>query len=180
MSRVGEPVGLLTLVQDDLKGGDPDRQQGESDVVDSPARGVSDVRRILDEDVRQQDRQDPDRHVDIEDPPPGVAVGHPSADGRAEDGRDDDPERVHGHRDPPALRRKALEEHRLRDRLKRPAAGALEDAGADQHRKAGRDPAEAGGGGENAAADGGGCAAGAVWASDARAALAEDAGFWVR
>ena len=69
--------------QDD--GGDARREQGEPEPVDL-------VRDALDGDVEHrgdgEERDDADRHVDVEDPPPREVLGEPAAGERAEHARE--------------------------------------------------------------------------------------------
>jgi hypothetical protein len=151
--RRGEPVDLLAAVEHDLGGGEPQGHQAEADVVDAALPPRPDVRRILDDGVDEEGGQDADREVDEEDPAPGVVVGDPPAEGRAEDRRHDDAhgKRRHGRAPPGGL--EALHEDRLRDRLEGPAAQPLEDPRHDQHAEAGGPSAEGGGQREEARAD---------------------------
>ena len=71
---------------------------------------------------------DADRHVDEEAPVPGVVVGDPAAERRAERGRDDDAEQEDRLHQPLLLAREDLADRRLRGREQRRAARALKHA----------------------------------------------------
>ena len=137
----GEPVVFLTLVEHELEGADPDREHADAPVVDAPRR-LPDVGRVEDEHPRHDERRDPDRNVDVEDPSPAVVVGQPAAQHRSENRRDDDPEPPEAHRLAAILGREGFEQHRLRQRLHRAAGRALQTAEHDQHRQVRREAAQ--------------------------------------
>ena len=86
------------------------------------------VRRIEDVQLRHDQRDDADREVDVEHPAPAVVLGDPPAEHRAKDWRDNNAESPEAHRAPALLRLERLEQHGLRERLKRSARRALNDA----------------------------------------------------
>ena len=88
-------------------------------------------------------------HVDEEDPVPGVVVGDPAADRRADRGRDDDGDTVQRERLRPLLRRKRIREHRLLAGRHSAAADPLQDAEQQQRAEAAGEAAEQGGDGED-------------------------------
>ena len=119
----------------------PGGKQTEADPVDA-ALGLRDVLRIRDERQRHQKGDDADRNVDVEDQRPARVVDDPAAE-RRPDRRSD--HRAHAedrHRGAAPLRRKRFEENRLRRRLQRAAADALDDAIEDEHPDRARRAAE--------------------------------------
>ena len=137
-----EPVVLLSLVEHDLQAADADDQQADAPVVDASLLAMPQIRRIEDENLRQDDRDDADGNVDVEDPAPTVIVGEPAAGDRTEHGRDHDAERPERHRLPALLRRKRLQQDGLRQRLQSAAARALNDAADNEKRQVRRQSAE--------------------------------------
>ncbi len=75
-----KPVVFLALVEQDLKGADGQRQQRNADVVDphTGAPAGAEIGRVLDHPGHEKERQQTDREIDVEDPPPRVIVGQPS------------------------------------------------------------------------------------------------------
>ena len=120
-----EPVVALALLEHELQRSEPGGQQAEADPVDA-ALGLRDVLRIRDERERHQERDDADRNVDVEDQRPAGVVDDPTAERRADRGSDHRAHAEDRHRGAAPLRRKRLEENRLRRRLQRAAADALE------------------------------------------------------
>ena len=145
-----EPVVFLALVEQDLERTHRQRQQRDADVIDthtgSPAR--AEIRRILHHPEHQKQRQQTDGKIDVEDPAPGVIVGQPSAQRRANRGRHDGGDSVEREGQPALLGREGVRQNGLRHRLKPAAAGALNHAEQNQHRQAGSDAAEQRGDGE--------------------------------
>ena len=139
-----QPVHFLSLVQHDLQRRKPDRQQSEPDEVNGRLQVAFDVRRVLDEPFRQRHRQQADRQVDVENPAPGIIVGDPAAERRADDGRYDDRQRKCRHCHAAFGGRKTFQQDRLGNRHHRAAAGALQDARQNQHRQVQRHPAQHG------------------------------------
>ena len=99
-------------------------------------------RRIFHQAVRQEERQHADRQIDEEDPVPVVVVGDPAAERGADGGRHHDGHAVHREGHAAFFRRKRIGQDGLFGRLQTSAAGALQDAGDDEHRQAGRDAAQ--------------------------------------
>jgi len=143
-----EPVRLLAFVEDELEGAEPKGHEGESEVVDGAGEFASDVRRVFDEGGGKEKGEDADGEVDVEDPAPGVAVGDPTTEGGADDGRDDDADAVDGHGGTVFAGRKAFEEDGLGEGLHASATDALENAGEDEHRHVDGESAEEGSRGE--------------------------------
>ena len=87
-----EPVVFLALVEDDLKAAGQDGEGGETVAVERGDLGFTDVGGVVHEAVDQEEGEDADGDVDVEGVSPGVGVGEPAAESRAEDGGDDDSE----------------------------------------------------------------------------------------
>src|SRR5207244_10108778 len=87
-----------------------------------------------------EEAENTDRKVDVEDPAPRPLVGEIAAEGRAQDGSDDEAQSPHGHGQAALMERKDLPEDGLRQRDDRPAAEPLEDAGDDERGQIGRGP----------------------------------------
>jgi hypothetical protein len=90
------------------------------------------VGRVGDEVVRQEERQDPDRHVDEEDPAPVVVVRDEAAERRADGRREDDRHSVHGERHSALRWRERVGQDRLLARPEPAAAEPLEHAEEDE------------------------------------------------
>ena len=86
--------------------------------------------------------EDSDRHVDEEDPVPGIVVGDVAAEGWADRGGKDDGHSVHGKAHSALLRRKGVGENRLLARTEAATTSTLQDAEKDQHRQGGGESAE--------------------------------------
>ena len=98
------------------------------------------VRRVVHQGARQEQRQDAHGDVDEEDPSPGVVVGDPAAQGRADDRRHDDAHAVGGHGQALLGPRETLDQDRLARRLQRPAARPLEMRKNTSHPRLGARP----------------------------------------
>ena len=83
-----------------------------------------------------------DGEIDEENPTPGIIEGDPSAQGRANSGRDDGGDAVECECQTALLRRKSVGENGLRHRLKPAAACALQDAEQKKEAQARRDTTE--------------------------------------
>ena len=127
-----EPVIFLTLVQQDLKAAGPDGEQTETDAVKWPDLGVFNVWRVVHEAIDHENCQDADRDIDVKRIAPAVTVGQPAAEGRSQDGCDDNAEGKESHGRAPLGGRKALEQDRLRKWLQCATASALDHPG-DEH-----------------------------------------------
>ena len=98
--------------------------------------------------MRHQHGDDADRQVDVEDPAPGVAVGDPAAEGRADRRADHHAEAEEAVGEPQLLGREGLDQDRLRGREHGAAAGALDEAEDHQLPEVGGVAAEERGDGE--------------------------------
>ncbi len=112
----GEPVFLLAFVEHDLQSADPNYQQPHAPIIHAAGTPL-DICRIEDERVRHQECDDPDRNIDIEDPPPAVTIRKPTAYYRAEHGSYHDSKRPKRHCFAAVLRWEHLQQDRLRERL---------------------------------------------------------------
>ncbi len=74
----------------------------------------------------------PDRDVDVKDPAPGITVREPAAQRGPDDRGENHSDAINRHGHAALGRRKTLQQDRLRERLQRPAPGALHHAGHDQ------------------------------------------------
>ncbi len=134
--RGREPVLALAAFEHVLQRGDAGGEQAQADEVDR--RGVAlDVRLVADVAQRHHERDDPDRDVDVEDQRPGVVVDDHAAQRRPDRRADHRAQAEDRHRAGPLLGRVGLEQDRLRGRLQRPAAEALDHAVEDEHPDAG-------------------------------------------
>ena len=131
-----EPVVFLAFVEDDLQRAQPDGQQPKADAVDPARLGVLDVRRVFDEPRDHQDRDDADGNVDVERPAPRVGVGQVAAQRRSQHRGHDHAQCEDRHRAAALLGRETFQQNRLRQRLQRASAGALNGA-RDQDDRAG-------------------------------------------
>src|SRR5216684_783775 len=82
--------------------------------------------------LRQDQRHNPDRNVDKEDPPPTPVVCDPPAERRADHGGSHDGHAVESGSRRPLLRRKRVHENGLLDRRETTASDALQDAEEDE------------------------------------------------
>ena len=103
----------------------PTIEQHEADHVDrrlhrAPIRGRRSSVHVI------SDREQPDRHVDVEDPRPRIVVGETAAEDRAEDRRDDDRHRPQREREAFLFVRIVVEQQAQRERDHRTRARALQ------------------------------------------------------
>src|SRR5271157_2467386 len=77
-----EPVFALSFVEDHLQGSEAECDQAESDVVDFGFTELAtlEIRRILDEPLRQQQRKNTYRDIDEENPAPAEIVSDPASE----------------------------------------------------------------------------------------------------
>jgi hypothetical protein len=145
-----EPVVFLPLVEHDLEGSYGDDEEAESPIVDafSALADFSEIRRVFDEAIGEDEREDSDGDVEEEDPAPGIVVDDPAADGGAENRRGDDGDSVDGESHGALLRREGVGEDGLLAGLEASTGCTLEDAEEDEHRQAEGKAAEQGGEGE--------------------------------
>jgi hypothetical protein len=123
----GEPVILLSFIEDHLQRAHAEREHADAPVIDA-ALLPPDVGRIEDEQPRHDDRSQADRQINIEDPAPTEVVGEVAADDGAEHGGHHDAESPKRHRLAPVPGREGFQHHGLRKRLKRSAGSALRHA----------------------------------------------------
>ena len=132
------PTGTVGPVAE-LLVGQADQQEHHRDREDHAADDVEVARRRLRLDRRQQpldhdQRDDPDRDVDVEDPVPADVLGQEAADERAGHERDAE----HGPEQAlvlaALLRGEQVADDRERDREQRTGADALDASEQDQHR----------------------------------------------
>jgi hypothetical protein len=114
----------------------PGRHQREADEVEPLGRLALDARQHP---QRGDDRDRPDRDVDVEDPAPAEVVDDQAAERRPEDRREHHRHGDDAHHAPHPFRPGCLGEHQLADRQDHPAADALQDAEHDQLGARGRE-----------------------------------------
>ena len=90
---VAQPVPLLTLAEHDLPADHDDDQQRQADRVELK-RLLPQLNALSDQIIRVAkrgptcgERQETDRHVDQEDPPPRTGIRDPAPQGRTDGGR---------------------------------------------------------------------------------------------
>ena len=147
-----ERILFLAFVQHDLERCHPDDQRGQSPGI-HVALGAANVVRIVQKRLEHQDGDHSHRQVDVEDPAPREVVSQPTAHHRSQDGRHNHAQRPDGHGAAVLPGRKRLQQHRLRQRLQRPAAGSLNDPEGDQQTHGGSDSAKQRGRGKTRGGD---------------------------
>src|ERR1700753_1865526 len=75
----GKPIFFLALVEHDLQQADSDGQHADAPIGDSRWCTLE-VSRVEALEARHNDGREADRHVDVEDPAPAVAVSEPAAE----------------------------------------------------------------------------------------------------
>ena len=138
----GEPILALSGVEKNLERAEAEGEQADADEVYAGVALAPDVGGIVDEARHHHEREDAHGNVEVENPAPGVIVGDPAAEGRADDGCDDDSEGIGGHRLAVFLLGKALEEDGLGEGLESASGDTLEHSKDDQLRKRGGRAAE--------------------------------------
>src|SRR5215472_16303765 len=80
-----EPIVLLAFVKHRLQRADTNGEQANADVVEALNchRTALRPRWILNQSIKQKQGQNSHRHIDKEDPAPGVVVGDPAPQSRA-------------------------------------------------------------------------------------------------
>ena len=111
------------------------------------------VLRLVDQQEARGDRDQPDRHVDVEDRAPADVLGEQAADQRADRERERRDTRPDADRRAALARRERGRDDRERGRVHQRGAGALDDAGADQEPRARRERAGERGAAEDRQAD---------------------------
>src|SRR4029077_5703867 len=104
--------------------------------------------RVLDQTRGQQQRQDPDRNVDEENPAPGVVVGNPPAEGGSNRGPHHHRNSVYGKSHSTFGGREGIRENGLLTRLQTAAADSLQNPENNEGGKVGRKTAQKGTHGE--------------------------------
>ena len=125
-----EPIVFLSFVQHDLQRAHAEGEQRDANVVDSRESILDAIgpRRVLDQSIDKQQRQNADGQVDEENPAPGVVIRDPSAKSRTDGGRDDYGDAVHSEGDAPLFWWKRIRQNGLRQRLESAAPCTLKDA----------------------------------------------------
>src|SRR5215831_8752284 len=130
--RTTRPMRLTAAITESV------RMKREPDIVQTNARAPhsSDIRRILYQAQDQKRRQDPNRQINVEDPPPRVVKGNPPTQDRANRRRQHGRNSVQREGHAALLRRKRVGQNRLGHRLKSATTRSLEGAEHDQHPEA--------------------------------------------
>ena len=135
------PVGVSAKARAQHERREPAGKQRHAHVVDLVLHGDG---RNLEHRADHDQRNDPERQVDVEDPPPGEMVDEEPADQRADHRGDAE----HGSHEPgvtaPLPRRHDVADDRLGRDHQRAAAEALDSAKCDQGRHPRRSATEAG------------------------------------
>ena len=98
--------------------------------------------RLVHQPVHQEEREDAERHVDEKNPVPGIVVGDPAADRRADGRRHDHGDAVDGEGLRTLPRREGIGQHGLFAGRHAAAAQALQNAENDQGGETGCEPAQ--------------------------------------
>src|SRR5262249_32677108 len=101
-------------------------------------------RRILDQKKNEEQGQDADRQINKKDPAPAVVVGDPTAQGRADGGRDHRCDAKDRKRQAALLRWKRIGQDGLRHGLQSASGGALQGTKQNDRGKAGSNSAQQG------------------------------------
>ena len=134
-----EPVVALAFVEHEFERAEPDRDQREADVVDAQSLAeqlpplLFGAGGLVDQRADQKQRDQSHRHVDQEDPVPGIVVGDPAAERRPDHRRDHDRDAVDRKGLAALFGRKRVGEDRLLAGRHAAAAEALQDA--EQHQR---------------------------------------------
>ena len=150
---VAEPVLLLAFVENVLQAGYPDAEQTEADAVELAGFCVLYLRWILENAGLEKHGHNTDGDVDVESPAPGDSVGEEAAEGRADDGGQNNTERIDAKGLALLFGREAINEDGLGKRLQRAAAGALQGPGHKDEGERRCDAAKKRGEGEDAKGD---------------------------
>ena len=143
-----EPVVALAAIEHDFEAGEADRDERDTDTVDPQLAAaprltpfLGELRRVLNQPARKQQRHQSDRDVDEENPAPREVVGDPSAERRPDRRRRDDRHAVERESAAELLLGEGIDQDRLFHRRETAAANSLQHAEHDQHCKARRDAA---------------------------------------
>ena len=145
--RVAQPVEFLSLAEHDFPAGHDQHQQSQADVIEVQRLAAElgpfllEVVGVIDHAVRGDQRQEPDRDVDEEDPPPVVVDAEPAAQRRPDDGRDHGSEPEQGHGRALLLGREGVDQDPLAARLEPAAGQPLDHPEQDHLRQAGGEAA---------------------------------------
>ena len=105
---------------------------------------LDDVRRIVNDALRQEEREDSNGQIDEEDPVPTEIICHPTAERWTNGGRDKDGHAIDGEAHAALLGLEGVSQNRLFGWLQTTAARALHHTEEDQHRQARGESAEHG------------------------------------
>ena len=100
------------------------------------------VRRVGEHKGTEKNGNDSDRNIDQKNPAPGIVVGDPAPDRRADGRSDQGSRRVGGHGHAVLFSRKTVYQNRLRGGLQASSSGSLEHTKEHQQGQARREPAE--------------------------------------
>src|SRR5579862_8331012 len=80
-----EPIVTLTFIEDNLQSSESQGDETEAYVVDAGFAEFAafEIRRVLNQPRAEQNRDNPNRNVDEENPTPAEIVGDPAAESRA-------------------------------------------------------------------------------------------------
>ncbi|MPL60705.1 hypothetical protein SDC9_06266 [bioreactor metagenome] len=124
-----EPVDLAAAVEHQLQRANPDAERSEAEEVELP-QPPAHLRQVG---HAARERHRPERHVDVEHPPPVEGLGQVAAEGGADDRADHDPRAPHRHRRAVLFLRVDVEQEGLAERHDRGAEDALRHA--EQHHR---------------------------------------------
>src|SRR5260370_19840077 len=140
-----EPVQSLPAIQHHLQARKRDRHRHDSPHVNLQPPILSrrfhfarKLRRILQQPAGQNQRNNPNRNIDEENPPPAPVVRDPSAQRRPNRRRRHNRHAVQRERRRPLRRRERVHQNRLLHRCQSSAAYSLQNAEKDQHPQARR------------------------------------------
>lgn len=111
-------------------------QHSQTPCIDAQ-RVAANIGRIEDEKIDQGEAKNADRQVDVEHPTPGIGIGDPATQSRAEDRRRHDAHTPECRRFAALFSGKFLKQHSLGDRLESSAGRTLQHPKEDQSRQAG-------------------------------------------
>ena len=135
---VTKPIPLLSFAKQHFPAGEHENKESEADKIEiqrPPLRGLPLVAKILwvlHHEPAEEERQGPDRKIDVKDPTPGILVGDPASEGWAEDWSDQGGNAKKSLRGALLLGGKAIEQDGLAGRLESTASETLQDAKKDQ------------------------------------------------
>ncbi len=113
--RRTEPVRFLTFIQNELEAGNAENDQRQADVVDPDPRSLFlfQPRRIFDDALGHEQRNQTDGQVDEKDPVPAIVVRDPAAECWPDRRCSYNGHAVHSERHAALLDRKCIRENRL-------------------------------------------------------------------